>query len=118
MIDRIKRFIAPVAIKKEGRNKVITYIIGTHSPTPISFTLFFAMKKEKTRISIPNNLGIILVKKNIKKEILSLPISTNIELPIKSNNIEIKYKDRIVYQKPFLSKHPLLDNKSHPSFIW
>tara|TARA_B100001996_G_scaffold350042_1_gene309152 strand:+ start:155 stop:415 length:261 start_codon:yes stop_codon:yes gene_type:complete len=86
----MKRFVAPVAIKKDGKNRVMTYIIGTHSPVPISLTLFFAIKKEKTSISIPNNLGIIFVKKNIKKDILSLPISRKIELPIKSNIMERK----------------------------
>ena len=91
----------------------MTYAIGTHSDEPMSFILFLAIKKEKTRINIPNNLGIIFTRKNIKKEILSCPISRKIELPISSKINEKKFNVKIVIQKPFLSKLPSLDIDSH-----
>ena len=66
----MQRFDGPAANKNDGNNKEITYAIGTHSDEPMSFILFLAIKKENTRINIPNNLGIIFTRKNIKKEIL------------------------------------------------
>ena len=79
----------------------------------MSFILFLAIKKENTRINIPNNLGIIFTRKNIKKEILSCPISRKIELPISSKINEKKFNVKIVIQKLFLSKIPSLDINSH-----
>ena len=46
--EKIKRLGCPAANKKEGKKSDSTYTIGTHSEDPISFTLFFAIKKVKS----------------------------------------------------------------------
>jgi len=115
--EKMKRLGCPAANKKEGKKSDSTYTIGTHSEDPISFTLFFAIKKVKTSIKIPKSLGNILVRKNIKKEILSSPISTKIELPISSRTIDIKYIDRIANQKVPLPNLPSLARRSDFKFI-
>ena len=85
--------------------------MGSHSCEPISLTRFLAIKKEKIKTNIPINLGSILVKKNIRKDILSGPIEKKIVLPISARINDRKFRISIDFQKVPLSIVPLVDSK-------
>ena len=69
------------------------------------------MKKEKIKTNIPINLGSILVKKNIRKDMLSGPIEIKIAFPTSAKISDKKFRISIDFQKVPLSSVPLVDSK-------